>query len=140
MSQNHYTVDVLTPAKIVAKDVPAESVVVPTVKGQMNVLQNHTHVIAKLETGFVSIFGGEDDPERYFTVTTGICKILENKITILANTSEEDNEINIDRARTALERTQEILQKETLNDDELLKYQRKLERAKLRLQLASFRG
>ena len=140
MSLNHFTVDILTPAKIVAKDVPAESLLVPTVKGQMNILNNHTHVIAKLETGHVSVFGGEDDPERYYTVTTGMCKVLDDKVTILSNTSEEDREIDVERAQQALDRAQEILRTETLNDDELDKYRRKVERAKLRLQLASFRG
>lgn len=138
---NNYTVDILTPAKIVAKDVPAESLLVPTVKGEINVLKDHTHVISKLETGIITVFGGPEDPDRYFTVTTGTCKVLDHKVTILAGTSEEDKEIDVERAKTALKRAEEKLyQSDGMEDEEILKYQRKVDRARLRLQLVSYKG
>ncbi len=138
---NNYTVDILTPAKIVAKDVPAESLLVPTVKGEINVLQDHTHVISKLETGIITVFGGPEDPDRFFSVTTGTCKVLDNKVTILAATSEESKEIDVERAKLALKRAEEKLyQSDGMDDDEILKYQRKVDRARLRLQLVSYHG
>lgn len=136
---NNYTVDILTPSKIVAKGIPAESLLVPTVRGQINVLKDHTHIVSKLSTGIVTVFGGEDDPDRYFSVTTGVCKVLDNKVIVLANTSEEDHEIDVDRAKEALKHAQEQLQS-SLNDEELTKYRRKVERAQLRVQLASYKG
>jgi F-type H+-transporting ATPase subunit epsilon len=136
---NNYTVDILTPSKIVAKGIPAESLLVPTVRGQINVLKDHTHIVSKLSTGIVTVFGGEDDPDRYFSVTTGVCKVLDNKVIVLANTSEEDHEIDVDRAKEALKHAQEKLQS-SLNDEELTKYRRKVERAQLRVQLASYKG
>lgn len=136
---NNYTVDILTPSKIVAKGIPAESLLIPTVRGQINVLKDHTHIVSKLSTGIVTVFGGEDDPDRYFSVTTGVCKVLDNKVIVLANTSEEDHEIDVDRAKEALKHAQEQLQS-SLNDEELTKYRRKVERAQLRVQLASYKG
>jgi F-type H+-transporting ATPase subunit epsilon len=136
---NNYTVDILTPSKIVAKGIPAESLLVPTVRGQINVLKDHTHIVSKLSTGIVTVFGGEDDPDRYFSVTTGVCKVLDNKVIVLANTSEEDHEIDVDRAKEALKHAQEQLQS-SLTDEELTKYRRKVERAQLRVQLASYKG
>ncbi|TNF00129.1 MAG: ATP synthase F1 subunit epsilon [Deltaproteobacteria bacterium] len=136
---NNYTVDILTPSKIVAKGIPAESLLVPTVRGQINVLKDHTHIVSKLGTGIVTVFGGEDDPDRYFSVTTGVCKVLDNKVIILANTSEEDHEIDVQRAKEALKHAQEQLQS-SLSDEELTKYRRKVERAQLRVQLASYKG
>ena len=131
---NNYTVDILTPSKIVAKGLPAESLLVPTVRGQINVLKDHTHIVSKLSTGIVTVFGGEDDPDRYFSVTTGVCKVL-----VLANTSEEDHEIDVERAKQSLQHAQEMLQS-SLTDEELTKYRRKVERAQLRVQLASYKG
>ena len=136
---NNYTVDILTPSKIVAKGIPAESLLVPTVRGQINVLKDHTHIVSKLSTGIVTVFGGEDDPDRYFSVTTGVCKVLDNNVIVLANTSEEDHEIDVDRAKEALKHAQEQLQS-SLTDEELTKYRRKVERAQLRVQLASYKG
>ncbi len=132
---NNFTVDILTPNKVVAKGIPAENIVIPTEKGQIEVMKDHTHVVEKLETGLVTILGGADDPDRNFLVTVGICKVLNDKVTILSNTSEECHEVDAERAELSLKNAQEKLQ-QTLSDDELVKYRRKAERAQLRIQLA----
>ncbi len=133
---NHFTVDVLTPNRVVARNVPAEALLIPTTRGQINVLPNHTHVVTQLSTGVLSIFGGSDDPDRHFTVSHGICKVLEDKVVILSNTSEEVHEINVERAERALKFAEEQLGSKALDDQELVKFQRKAERARLRIQLA----
>ena len=75
----YYTVDILTPSKIIAKGIPAESLLIPTVRGQINVLENHTHIVTKLSTGVLTVFGGPDYADRNFIVSSGVCKILEEK-------------------------------------------------------------
>ena len=134
---NYFTVDLLTPEKVVAKDIPAESLIIPTVRGQINVLPHHTHIINRLGTGTLSIFGGADDPDRHFSVTYGICKVLENKVIIMSHTSEENHEIDVERATRALEDAQAHLNSEKpMTDDEVEKFRRKVERAQLRIQIA----
>jgi F-type H+-transporting ATPase subunit epsilon len=135
----YYTVDILTPSKIVAKNIPAESLLIPTIRGQINVLQDHTHIVSKLDTGMMSVFGGPDYGDRHFSISTGVCKILDNKITILANTSEESTDVNVERAKLALKNAEDKLKNtEGLSLEEVEKYQRKVERAKLRIQLGEF--
>lgn len=135
----YYTVDILTPSKIVAKNIPAESLLIPTIRGQINVLQDHTHIVSKLDTGMMSVFGGPDYGDRHFSISTGVCKILDNKITILANTSEESTDVNVERAKIALKNAEDKLKNtEGLSLEEVEKYQRKVERAKLRIQLGEF--
>jgi F-type H+-transporting ATPase subunit epsilon len=136
---NNYTVDVLTPYAIIAKDVPAEDLLVPTERGQINILKDHTHIVTNLSTGMLSVFGGADDPDRFFSLTTGICKVLENKITILVNVAEEAHSIDKERATEALKTAQgKLASADGLSDDEILKYRRKVERAQLRIQLSDF--
>jgi F-type H+-transporting ATPase subunit epsilon len=136
---NFFTVEILTPSSVVARNVPAESLLIPTVRGQINVLPEHTHLITKLQPGILSIMGGADDPDRHFTVTTGICKILKDKITILAETCEEDHGIDIERAKRALAfATDKLVHPESITLDEAEKYRRKAERAKLRIQITGF--
>ena len=136
---NNYTVDILTPYAIIAKDVPAEDLLVPTERGQINILKDHTHIVTELSTGMMSIFGGSDDPDRFFSLTSGICKVLESKITILANVAEEAHEIDKERAEAALQNAQNKLKSaDGLSDDEITKYRRKVERAQLRIQLSEF--
>ena len=135
---NSYTVDILTPDKVVAKDIPAESILCPTVRGQINILTDHTHIINRLSTGVLSVFGGADDPDRHFSVTHGVCKVLDNKVIILSHTSEEHHEIDVERAKAALDNAENMLTNESLSDYELEKYRRKAERARLRLQMAEY--
>lgn len=132
---NYFTVDILTPSKIVAKGIPAESVVLSTSKGQIAILPAHTHLVTELSTGKVTIFGGADDSDRIFSVTKGTCKVLENKVVILTQVSEEDKNIDIERAKLALENALSRLKSGSLSSDELIKFRRKAERASLRIQM-----
>jgi F-type H+-transporting ATPase subunit epsilon len=132
---NNYTVDILTPSSVIAKDIPAENVLIPTLRGEIEIKKDHTHIVEKLNPGIVSVFGGADDPDRHFYVTVGVCKVLNDKITILSNSSKEDCDIDPERAEKALANAQDMLSG-TLSDEELIKYRRKAERAQIRLQLA----
>lgn len=135
----YYTVDILTPSKIITKAIPAESLLIPTVRGQINVLENHTHIVTKLATGVLTVFGGTDYADRNFLVSSGVCKILENKIVILANTAEESTEVNVERAKRSLDHAEDKLKNtEGLSNEEVDEYVQKAERARLRIQLATF--
>lgn len=135
----YYTVDILTPSKIIAKAIPAESLLIPTVRGQINVLENHTHIVTKLATGVLTVFGGPDYADRNFLVSSGVCKILENKIVVLANTAEESTDVNVERAKLSLQNAEERLKNtEGLSSEEVDEYVQKAERARLRIQLAEF--
>ena len=135
----YYTVDILTPSKIIAKAIPAESLLIPTVRGQINVLENHTHIVTKLSTGVLTVFGGPDYADRNFMVSSGVCKILEGKIVILANTAEESTDVNVERAKLSLQNAEDKLKNtDGLTAEEVDEYVQKAERARLRIQLASF--
>jgi F-type H+-transporting ATPase subunit epsilon len=135
----YYTFDILTPSKIIAKAIPAESLLIPTVRGQINVLENHTHIVTKLATGVLTVFGGPDYADRNFLVSSGVCKILENKVVILANTAEESTEVNVERAKLSLQNAEDRLKNtEGLSAEEVDEYVQKAERARLRIQLATF--
>lgn len=135
----YYVVDILTPSKIIAKGINAESLLIPTIRGQINVLENHTHIVTKLENGILTVFGGTEYPDRHFFVSSGVCKILENKITILTNTAEESTEIDVARAKRSLDHAEEKLKNtDGLSHEEVEEYRARAERAKLRIQMAEF--
>ena len=134
---NHFIVNIFTPEKVVSQNIPVASLLVPGVNGQMNILPDHTHIIAQLMTGELSLFGGVNDPDRYFCISYGFCKVLKEQIVILATTAEENNEIDFERAQRSLKNAEEILSSgKNLSDWEIEKYRRKVERAKLRIQIA----
>ena len=134
---NHFIVNIFTPERVVGQNIPAASLLVPGVNGQMNILPDHTHIIAQLSTGELSLFGGVNDPDRHFCITYGFCRILKEQVVILATTVEENKEINRERAERSLQNAENILASgKTLSDWEIEKYRRKVERAKLRMQMA----
>ncbi len=131
-----FLVDIFTPSKVVIKDIPATSVRVPTMCGEITILPDHTHIIEKLDTGMVTVLS-ESGEEEFFLVTTGICKVFNKKITILSDVSEACSEINKERAEQALKSAKEKLQSVTsLSAEDNLKYTRKMDRAELRLKLS----
>ena len=134
---NYFTVDILTPEKIVAEGIPAESLLIPSVRGQNNVLPNHTHIINELATGVLTVFGGADDPDVDYSVSGGICKVLNDKVIVMTHIAEKNTEIDLERAERALEHAQEKLNSgEPLSDAEVEQYRNKAERAQIRIQLA----
>ena len=62
---SHFKVDILTPSRVVAKDLGQTPVFVPTERGEINLLPQHTHLMAKLDTGVLRLeeTGGK---EGYF--------------------------------------------------------------------------
>lgn len=135
----YYTVEILTPSKIIAKGIPAESLLIPTTRGQINVLENHTHLITKLAPGILTVFGGADYADRHFALSTGVCKILDNKVVILANTAEEGFDVDVERAKLALKNAEDHLKNtDGLSLEDIEKFEQKRERAKIRIQLGEF--
>ena len=135
MSVAYFSVDVLTPHKVMARDISVESLLVPTTRGEINILPEHTHLISKLDTGVLRCLNGAH--ALRFMVTTGVVKVLQSKVTILAQVAERAEEIDLQRAEKALEQARhKINGDEALNDEQLLKFRRKLMRALVRTELA----
>ena len=133
-----FSVDILTPNKVLAKNIPAESLLLPTSRGEINILPEHTHLITQLAKGVLTIFSADDeDDDRAFFISDGICKILKNKVVVMASLGEEVNHINLERAQKSLDHSMEELKSKTLSPHEFDELVNKIERAKLRIQLAS---
>lgn len=135
----YFTVDILTPSKIITKGIPAESLLIPTVRGQINVLEGHTHLISNLSPGVLTVFGGPDYGDRHFALSSGACKVLEDKVVILTNTAEESTDVDVERAKLALKNAEEHLKHtDGLSAEDVEKYQHKAELAKIRIQIGEF--
>jgi F-type H+-transporting ATPase subunit epsilon len=137
-----FSVDILTPNKVLAKNIPAESLLVPSFKGQINILANHTHIITKLDKGTLTVFSDtEDEEDRTFFVSDGYCKVLKNKVVILASVGEEVTHIDLERAQKSLEHSLDQLKHKTLSPHEFDELVKKIDKAKLRIHLATtFKG
>lgn len=133
-----FSVDILTPNKVLARNVATESLLVPTSRGEINILPEHTHLITQLSKGVLTLFSADDeDDDRAFFISDGICKVLKDKVVVMATLGEEVNHIDLERAQRSLDNAMEHLKNKTLSPHEFDELVHKIERAKLRIQLAS---
>lgn len=133
-----FKLNLFTPKGVVIKDLECDDLVIPTVRGEINILPEHTHILTELSTGIMTVKTSMGT--RRFSVTAGLCRVLKDTVTILAFTSEKAEDIDIDRAKSAKARAMDRLSgKEPISDVDLLKFRRKLERAELRLRLANLK-
>jgi F-type H+-transporting ATPase subunit epsilon len=133
INMSSFNVNILTPTSELAKGLSAESLIIPTVQGEITVLPEHTHLISVLDTGVLTLVNGKES--KKFVITTGTLKVLNSDITILAQVAEYEGDIDISRAQRALQKSEDALGK-CKSEAEIIKYQRKIARARLRIELA----
>lgn len=91
-------------------DVAAAEVSVPGAGGLFTVLPGHTPLLTTLREGVVIAYRPEGG-QQYFAVHRGFCEVADNKITILADVLETSGAIDEERAKAALKRAEERLEK-----------------------------
>lgn len=133
-----FKLNLYTPENVIARELECSEIVVPTVRGDIDILPEHTHILTELGTGV--LMAKSDSGTRHFSVTAGLCRVMQDKVTILSFTSEKPEDIDLERAKSAEAKAKSRLNgEESLNDVELIKFRRKLERAQLRLKLANLK-
>lgn len=113
----------------------ADIVLVPGVEGEMGILPNHAPLLSTLQFGLLTVrYQGE---EQVFTIAGGIVEVQPDQVTVLADAAENVKEIDVQRAREARQRAEELLSLGPPPDtDTYLQILAALERSKLRLTAA----
>lgn len=133
-----FKLNLFTPKGVVIKDLECNDIVIPTVRGEINILPEHTHILTELSTGILT--AKTPMGTRHFSVTAGLCRVLQDTVTVLSFTSERAEDIDLERAKSAKAKAHDRLSgKESLSDVDLIKFRRKMERAELRLRLANLK-
>jgi F-type H+-transporting ATPase subunit epsilon len=125
--------EIVTPDKMVLKDV-AEQMQIPAKNGYIGVLPGHAPLITELAIGEISYTA--HGATNYLSVAWGFAEVLPNKVTILAESAEKPEDIDVSRAQEAKVRAEERLRASGPELD----YRRALDavkRAEVRLQVAS---
>ncbi len=124
----------VTPSRLLLDEV-VDEVTAPGVLGEFGVLPNHIAFLATLEIGEMSYKQGVQ--RVYLALSGGYAEVLDNVMTVLANTAEFGGEIDVERARKARERTEKKLEELNREDKEFAMTEAALHRALLRLQIAA---
>ncbi len=124
--------EIVTPERLVETDA-VEEVQIPGKNGYLGVLPGHAPLITELGVG--EIIYRVDRNTRRIAVAWGFAEVLPDKVTILAESAERGEDIDVERARRAKQRAEERLRSASAETD----YQRALaalERANARLDVA----
>jgi len=101
--------EVVTPARVVLeKDV--DSVVAPGSEGEFGVLPGHVSFLSGIVPGELRYTAGSE--KEALSVTTGFAEVFKNKVSILVDAAERVPEIDVERARKAIERAKERLSRD----------------------------
>lgn len=127
--------EIVTPERLVAKGT-ADEIQIPGKKGYLGILPGHAPLLTELGVGEISYRSGRD--EGHLAVAWGFAEVLPDKVTILAETAERAEEIDVARAEQARDRAEQRL-REAQEGTDFERCQIALERAIVRIQVAGKR-
>ncbi len=99
--------EIVTPEREVVNE-EAQIVMAPGSEGEFGILIGHTPFMTSLKTGTLR-YRDSKGTERVVFISGGFAEALPNKVTILAESAERRRDIDVERARTAMERAQKRL-------------------------------
>jgi F-type H+-transporting ATPase subunit epsilon len=116
-------------------------VVLPTNDGYIAVFPHHMPLVSIAAPGIISVRRKQGDPDsklEYFATNGGVIEIANNKVRVLVDEADREDEINAAEAEKAFEHAQN-LRKEAKDTLSLEKAQQLVDRQTVRLQVANLR-
>lgn len=110
----------------------ADIVVLPGSAGEMGILPHHAPLLTTLKYGVIKV--RRQGEEQVFTVSGGVAEVQPDIVTVLADSAENIEEIDLDRAEQARQRAQDVLAKGApVDTDAYLAIEAALRRSNLRI-------
>ncbi len=127
--------EVVTPEKAVV-DEDVQMVISPGALGEFGVLSGHTTFLTTLKAGIIR-YTDADGKEKYVFVSGGFAEALPDKVTVLAESAERRQDIDLARAKDALQRAEKRLAEDRSKEEfDFGRAQAALERAVQRIKLS----
>lgn len=124
-----FNFNVVAPAgQVLNKEI--EFVVVPGENGEIGILPNHAPLIASLGIGVIRYT--ESGKIHNIAISGGFMEVVNNKVTVLANTAETSESIDLTRAQAAKDRAETRI-KEHSPDTDFARAEVALKRAMARI-------
>lgn len=127
-----FQLEIVTPEKLVVREAAAEAQI-PGANGCIGILPGHAPLITELGAGEISYRA--DGEVRRFATAWGFAEVLPDRVTVLAETVERANEIDVSRAKQALAQAEESL-KSAQTEEDVSKELGKVRRAQARIEVA----
>jgi F-type H+-transporting ATPase subunit epsilon len=98
------SLEVATPERSLVRE-QVSDLQVPGKEGYLGILPGHAPLLGLLGIGILTYVW--DGRKRYLSVHQGFLEVLEDHVRVLADVAERAEEIDVQRARAALQRAQE---------------------------------
>lgn len=134
MAEN-FQLEIVTPEKLVVKD-SAEEAQIPGRNGYIGVLPGHAPLITELGAGEISYKSGGQ--LHRFSLAWGFAEVLPDRVTVLAETVERADEIDVPRAQQSLKKAEDSLNS-AKTEEECSMATGKIRRAQARIEVAQKR-
>ncbi len=127
--------EVVTPEKQVVNDL-AQIVMAPGSMGEFGVLAGHTPFMTSLNTGAIH-YRDENGKDQFVFVSGGFAEALPDKVTVLAESAERMEDIDVDRAKEAVQRAEKRLSEGRAKEKvDIARAKAALDRAVVRIRIA----
>jgi len=107
--------DIITQERIVFSG-QVDSVNLPGVEGRMGILPHHSPLLTMLDFGEVTVRTA--GREEYFAIGGGFVEVQPDHVTILADSAEQADEIDVERAERARVQAEEVMRTGVKDDPE----------------------
>ncbi len=128
-----FELEVATPERLIVQE-RVTAAQIPARDGYIGVLAGHAPLVAELQIGVLSYVTG--GVTRYLAVHWGFVEVLPDHVRVLADLGERAEEIDVARARSALERAQKLLEEPHVDLDPAAALA-EMQRAQARLEAAA---
>jgi len=122
----------VTPEQEMINDREVDQVNIPGIDGDMGILPNHAPLFTLLRPGRFSYEKGDEVIE--LVVSQGYAEVTDNRVTLLSESGEFLNDVDLSRAEAAREKAEELLTQPDLEEEAQRGAQDKLFRALARLE------
>lgn len=129
--------EMVTPASLVLSE-EVDEITAPGSLGQFGVLPGHTPLLTTLRVGEFKYRKGAET--YYLAVNWGYVEVADNRVLVLVETAEPQDQIDLARAKAALGRARARLEKLSPMEKEYQAMQAALHRALIRIQVAGRKG
>jgi F-type H+-transporting ATPase subunit epsilon len=134
MAEGKLLLEIVTPYGLIFSE-EVDEVTAAGSEGEFGVLPGHVPFVTTLKIGVLTCKKGSES--KYFFVNWGYCEVGPDKVTVLADSAERSEDIDVERAKAAMKRAEERL-RQTENVD-FVRAESSLERAVIRAQVAEIR-
>jgi len=134
----HFQLVALTGTKF---DGDAYEITLPTLEGEIGVLQNHMPLVSVATTGVIAVRRGEKDSDanrEFFAISGGVIEVSDNKLRVLVDEADNADDINVAEAEAAMQRAEQM-QREAKDEVSLEHAQQLVDRHAVRLQVAGLK-